>query len=90
VRHHRGIDFAGNPIGGECCRAKDTFQLCTGDVANTSALTCVNATTATLGEGEVTLGWAASASQRLGGDLTSVRYTYANFLQCTMFNKYAL
>ena len=87
---HRGVDFAGDPIGGECCGARDTFQLCAGVVANTSALTCVNATAATLGEGEVTLGWAASAAQRLGGDPTSVRYAYANFPQCAMFNKYAL
>jgi hypothetical protein len=24
---HRGVNFAGQPIGGECCRAQDTFQV---------------------------------------------------------------
>ena len=30
---HRGVDAAGAMIGGECCKAKDTFQLCTGELA---------------------------------------------------------
>lgn len=33
---HRGEGFDGKVIGGECCKAKDTFQLCTGDVANST------------------------------------------------------
>ena len=84
---HRGISFAGQPIGGECCKAKDTFQLCTGDVANTTTLTCANATSHTLSDGQVTLGWSAEA---LGGTPTSVRYAYANFPQCALYNKYHL
>ena len=92
---HRGINFGGQPIGGECCHAKDTFQvseqhlfigytrihhyhyiryicnietcplqLCTGELTNTSALSCVNASSVNLGsganDGTVTLTWAAS------------------------------
>ena len=67
---HRGINFAGQPIGGECCKAKDTFQLCTGDVANTSTLSCINATSHTLSDGKVTIEWSAEASI---GTPTSVR-----------------
>lgn len=95
---HRGINFAGQPIGGECCKAKDTFQVCTGDDKNTSTLSCVNATGHTLGEGEVTVTWspsklqqaAAGASDGAAGAATSVRYAYANYPQCAMFNKYDL
>ena len=58
---HHGIDFGGKPIGGECCKAKDTFQLCTGDVANTTTLTCVNASSVTMDDGGVTLGWSVSS-----------------------------
>ena len=67
---HRGINFAGEPIGGECCKAKDTFQLCTGDVTNTTTLKCTNATSHSLSDGKVTLEWSTAA---LVGAPTSVR-----------------
>ena len=76
-------------VGGECCKAKDTFQLCTGDASNTSALDCVNATSQTLGEGEVTVHWAATAFAS-GAAPTSVRYAYANYPQCALHNKHGL
>eukprot|EP01052_Picozoa_sp_SAG31_P035717 SAG31_NODE_4348_length_3325_cov_1.733416_1_plen_191_part_00 len=87
--------FAGEPIGGDCCKAKDTFELCTGDVSNTSALVCVNATTVSLGDdGTVTLGSderiTTDRLAQLRGAPTSVRYAYANYPQCALYNKYKL
>eukprot|EP01051_Picozoa_sp_SAG22_P007476 SAG22_NODE_528_length_9431_cov_7.192135_4_plen_420_part_00 len=88
---HRGIDFEGKPIGGDCCKAKDTFQLCTGDLANTSALVCANATTVKLGDdGTVTLTGDSAAAALLGAPPTSVRYAYSNYPQCALYNKYKL
>ena len=83
---HRGIGFAGQPIGGECCKAKDTFQLCTGDAAaNTSTLVCVNATSVKLDgtAGTVKLEWAATPNAAAP---TSVRYAYSNYPQCALYN----
>jgi hypothetical protein len=79
---HRGIDFHGNPIGGDCCKAHDTFQLCTGDIANTTELVCVNATSVTIG--------AASVMISATTQFTSVRYAYANYPQCALYNVHGL
>jgi hypothetical protein len=68
------------------------IQLCTGSLANTSTLSCVNASHVVLAEGEVTLSWKdADAAYHLGGAApTSVRYAYSNYPQCALYNKYAL
>ena len=83
---HRGIDFSGNPIGGECCAAHDTFQLCDGDSAvsaNSSALECANATSVTMhASGSVTLGGMAPS----GAIPTIVRHAYSNYPQCALYN----
>ena len=90
---HRGIGFNGRPIGGECCAAHDTFQLCTGDVTNTTMLGCVNATSVTLDSraGTVTLGWGGTrrdeSSDGPTTTPTSVRYAYANYPQCALYNE---
>eukprot|EP00038_Savillea_parva_P027673 m.60896 g.60896 ORF g.60896 m.60896 type:complete len:942 (-) comp7987_c0_seq1:114-2939(-) len=85
---HRGIDFHGNPIGGECCKAHDTFQLCTGNLSNTTELVCTNATSVSIGPDSVTVS-AGDASQGATA-FTSVRYAYANYPQCALYNKYGL
>jgi len=70
--------------GGECCKAKDTFQLCTGDVANSTWLNCANATIKTLGaDGTVVLTADMDAP-------TLVRYAYSNYPQCALYNKHGL
>ena len=83
---HRGIDFQGHTIGGECCKAKDTFQLCTGSISNTSELVCVNASSVSLSSGTVTI----SAPLTAVGAYTSVRYAYANYPQCALYNAHGL
>jgi hypothetical protein len=86
-KEHRGIDFHGNAIGGECCAAHDTFQLCTGSAAvsaNSTELSCANATSITLGAaGVVTLGGTAPG----GAPPTVVRHAYANYPQCALYNE---
>ena len=101
---HLGIDFHGRLIGGECCKAHDTFQLCTGDLSNTTMLECVNATDVKIdgAKGTVTLGWGgvgtdfvanvwtdAAEGKRMVSEettFTSVRYAYANYPQCAIYN----
>lgn len=87
---HRGINFNGQPIGGDCCKAKDTFQLCTGDLMNTTGLACVNASS-TISDAGVQLEVPRNAAAVLGAAVpTSVRYAYANYPQCALLNKYKL
>ena len=73
-------------IGGECCRAQDTFQLCTGSLKNITQLECTNATSgASFSEGVITLKVPDSTIK-----YTSVRHAYANYPQCALYNKYDL
>jgi hypothetical protein len=69
-------------MGGECCEAKDTVQLCTGALTNTSGLACANATAVTLTDGSMVVQGTAPG----GAAPTSVRYAYSNFPQCALFN----
>lgn len=75
--------------GGDCCKAKNTFELCSGDLANTTALTCTNAT-AKLADGLISVDLPKSMISGLTVQATSVRYAYANFPQCALYNKHGL
>ena len=78
--------FTRRPVGGECCAARDTFQLCTGDLSNTTTLSCVNASSVSLGaDGTVALGWDGGSDTP-----TSVRHAYSNYPQCALFNAHGL
>jgi hypothetical protein len=81
---HRKSD--GN--GGECCAAKDTFELCTGSLDDTTALVCVNASSYKLNAQEGTI--VVTGPATIGADSaapTSIRHAYANYPQCALYNK---
>jgi sialate O-acetylesterase len=82
---HRGTD--GN--GGECCAAKDTFQLCTGSLDNTTTLVCVNASSYKLNaDGTIAVtGPATINTDGTASAPTSIRHAYANYPQCALYNK---
>lgn len=84
---HRGTSFDGRTIGGECCKAHDTFQVCTGSLSNTTQLKCANATNVQLSSNTVTFGWDKG---QISGVPTSVRHAYANFPQCALVNSHGL
>lgn len=85
---HRGTGFDGKPIGGECCKAKDTFQLCSGDPGNSTWMRCANATITELGSARPdTVVLTAPAG---GAPFTHVKYAYSNYPQCVLYNKYDL
>jgi alpha-galactosidase len=90
---HRGTD--GN--GGDCCSVEGihgTVQLCVGDLSNTSALSCSNATSVTLDSPPPPENPQSLAVAKMvvfgtapGGAVpTSIRYAYSNYPQCILFN----
>eukprot|EP00039_Didymoeca_costata_P005551 m.82420 g.82420 ORF g.82420 m.82420 type:complete len:933 (+) comp12870_c0_seq3:75-2873(+) len=86
---HRGINFDGKMIGGECCKAKDTFQLCTGSRTNTTTLSCTNVTSIDILPNSNKIMLKVDGEDDLSA-YTVVRYAYANYPQCALYNKYEL
>lgn len=90
-KEHRGYDFHGNEIGGECCAARDTFQLCAGSAArnntNTTFMACANATSVTVEDNGVVV---VAGTAPNGAVPTAVRHAYANYPQCALYNSYGL
>ena len=73
------------------CSAKNTFEVCKGNLSDTLGLSCKNASfTISLDTVNVKVPNSMLATRQYGNGQLFVRYAYAAYPQCALYNKYKL